>query len=259
MISGAGLAIGYLNQPELSATRFFELTLNGKLTRVYKTGDNARLLPSGHLEYLGRLDNQVKIRGHRIELGEVESQLLSCSGVKEAAVITYTRQNQTALSGYAVMESHAYFDAERLLNHLRTQLPAYMVPDSITQLTAMPLTVNGKLDSKALPLPQMSSSNQYAAPRTELEQTLCQIWQTTLELEQVGIHDNFYRLGGNSILAVQLVRNAHKWHQIAIPLSAIIANPSVAALAQYLDTIELSDITQSQDAPATTSSQVMEL
>ncbi|WP_462153637.1 amino acid adenylation domain-containing protein [Pseudoalteromonas piscicida] len=258
-ISGAGLAIGYLNQPELSATRFFELTLNGKLTRVYKTGDNARLLPSGHLEYLGRLDNQVKIRGHRIELGEVESQLLSCSGVKEAAVITYTRQNQTALSGYAVMESHACFDAEQLLNHLRTQLPAYMVPDSITQLTAMPLTVNGKLDSKALPLPQMSSSNQYAAPRTALEQTLCQIWQTTLELEQVGIHDNFYRLGGNSILAVQLVRNAHKWHQIAIPLSAIIANPSVAALAQYLDTIELGDITQSQDAPATTSSQVMEL
>ncbi|PCK30023.1 non-ribosomal peptide synthetase [Pseudoalteromonas piscicida] len=258
-IAGAGLAVGYLNQPKLTNQRFFTLTIDSQQIRVYKTGDKARQLPNGHLEYLGRLDNQIKIRGHRIELGEIESQLLQCEGVKEAAVITYERQQQTALSGYVVMENHAIFDDEYLLNQLRTHLPTYMVPDSITELSVMPLTVNGKLNHKALPLPQRNTPDTYTPPRTALEQTLCDVWQTTLELEQVGIHDNFYRLGGNSILAVQLVRNAQKWHQLAIPLSAIIACPSVAALAQYLNTMTLTEINATEDTSQPRSAQVMEL
>ncbi|KZN50394.1 non-ribosomal peptide synthetase [Pseudoalteromonas luteoviolacea] len=259
-VSGAGLAKGYLNQRELTHDRFLELSLNGQMVRAYKTGDKARLLPNGHLEYLGRLDNQIKIRGHRIELGEIESHLLNIEGVKEAAVITYTRQQQTALSGYVVMHPEALFDENDFLNQLKTHLPAYMVPDAICQQTSMPLTVNGKLDSKALPLPTLNQTKQFVAPTNEREALLCEIWQQTLGLEKVGIHDNFYRLGGNSILAVQLVRNAQKWHQLAIPLSAIIASPSVAALAQHLDTLDLIDICDSNsDEPSSASAQVMEL
>ncbi|WP_125721234.1 non-ribosomal peptide synthetase [Pseudoalteromonas rubra] len=257
-ITGAGLATGYLNRETLSAERFFTLTTGGRQCRVYRTGDKARLLPTGHLEYLGRLDDQVKIRGHRIELGEIEAQLLTFSEISKACVLTYDNQGQTALVGYIVTTGNTQ-DCEALRQRLGTRLPSYMIPDQLIALDALPLTVNGKLDKKALPAPSLTPQGGYVAPETPLQQQLCTLWQQVLGVSQVGIQDDFFQLGGNSILAVKLVREAQESLQLAIPLSALLSYPNIATLAEHLSSTQVNTIVRSQHATQTSAKQVMEL
>ncbi|MBF8739592.1 non-ribosomal peptide synthetase [Pseudomonas guariconensis] len=201
-IGGEGLARGYHDRPGLTAERFVADPF-GSGGRLYRTGDLVRRRADGALEYLGRIDQQVKIRGFRIELGEIEACLLAEPGVREAAVVA--RQGQ--LVGYVVADDEALLP--RLRERLQEQLPDYMVPARLMRLERMPLTPNRKLDRKALPEPELQA-REHVAPEGEVECTLAQIWQTVLNLPQVGAEDNFFELGGDSIVSVQVVARARE-------------------------------------------------
>ncbi|MCY9523581.1 amino acid adenylation domain-containing protein, partial [Paenibacillus apiarius] len=202
-ISGPGLARGYLNQPELTAERFVASPFAPD-ERLYRTGDLARWLPDGNLEYMGRMDGQVKIRGYRIEPGEIEAQLLQLTGVSKAVVAALPdASGSLQLCAYVV---GGELDFPQLRSLLSSALPAYMVPASFVQLEQLPLTANGKIDLKALPKPDAALAHApYAAPRTPVEQALVTVWQQVLGVPQVGIHDSFFDLGGDSIKAIQAV------------------------------------------------------
>uniref|UniRef100_UPI001E3ED566 amino acid adenylation domain-containing protein n=1 Tax=Xenorhabdus sp. PB30.3 TaxID=2788941 RepID=UPI001E3ED566 len=238
-IGGAGLARGYLNRPELTAERFIEnpfATEKNKeqgYTRLYKTGDLARWLPDGELEYLGRNDFQVKIRGYRIELGEIESALAAHPQVKQAVVIDRNYQGNTALIAYLVTENE--ISDEGLISHLSSYLPDYMLPASFTRIEAIPLTPNGKVDRRALPEPVFGHKEHYVAPRNALETQLCAIWQDILALERVGIDDNFFRLGGNSLSAIKLIAAIRRTLSTDISLAQLFERKTIAGLATQMD------------------------
>jgi amino acid adenylation domain-containing protein len=218
-IGGVGLARGYLNLPELTADKFIANPFQseddkklGKNARLYKTGDLARYLPDGNIEYIGRNDFQVKIRGFRIELGEIESKLLAYCGIKQAVVLAVEHKDNTGVAtgnkylvGYYVSETK--LDETSILVELANHLPDYMIPSVLVHLESLPLTINGKLDRKALPNPELTNSDTYVAPRNDLEAKVCGIYAEVLGLDvtQIGIKDDFFRLGGNSILAIKLV------------------------------------------------------
>ncbi len=239
-IGGAGLARGYLNRPELTAERFIEnpfATDKDKEqgdTRLYKTGDLARWLPDGELEYLGRNDFQVKIRGYRIELGEIESALVTHPQVKQAVVIDRDYQGNTALFAYLVIEGE--LSDEGLISHLSSYLPDYMLPASFIRIEAIPLTPNGKIDRRALPEPVFGHKKHYIAPRNALETQLCAIWQDVLALEQVSIDDNFFRLGGNSLTAIKLIAAIRRTLSTDISLAQLFELKTIAGLATQMDT-----------------------
>ncbi|MFH0344255.1 MAG: amino acid adenylation domain-containing protein, partial [Chromatiales bacterium] len=231
-IGGAGLARGYLNRPELTAENFIANPFGAG--RLYKTGDLARYLPDGNIEFLGRLDTQVKVRGFRIELGEIETVLNQHPGVKACAVLAREdAPGDKRLVAYVV--SHKAPVPGKLREFLREKLPEYMLPTSFITLDHLPLTPNGKLDRKALPAPEDSRRPDldalYVAPRTPTEETLAAIWAEVLKLDQVGIHDNFFDLGGHSLLAVQLISRVREQLDVDLPLRAIFEAPTVAALS----------------------------
>ncbi len=238
-IGGAGLARGYLNRPELTAERFIEnpfATDKNKeqgYTRLYKTGDLARWLPDGELEYLGRNDFQVKIRGYRIELGEIESALAAHPQVKQAVVIDREYQGNTALVAYLVIEGE--LSDEGLISHLSSRLPDYMLPASFTRIEAIPLTLNGKVDRQALPEPNWGNKDNYVAPRNALETQLCAIWQDVLELERVGIEDNFFRIGGNSLTAIKLIAAIRRTLSTDISLAQLFELKTIAGLTTQME------------------------
>ena len=215
-IGGAGLARGYLNNPKLTDERFIpnpfqteEEKQENKNSRLYKTGDLARWLPSGELEYIGRNDFQVKIRGFRIELGEIESVISEYKGVKQAVVLAKENKetNNKYLVAYYTSETKAKLNEDKIISYLATKLPDYMVPTAIVHLDKLPLTLNGKLDKKALPDPTLTNIDNYLAPRNEIESKLCNIFADVLGLKEdkVGINDDFFKLGGDSIVSIQLV------------------------------------------------------
>ncbi|AVC44606.1 hypothetical protein B4919_07355 [Francisella tularensis subsp. novicida] len=214
-IGGAGLARGYLNRPELTAERFIanpfatERDIANGYTRLYKTGDLVRWLEDGNIEYIGRNDDQVKIRGYRIELGEIESQLSKLEGIKQSCVLAKERNDNKYLVGYYVL-SRASLTQEEILKQLSKVLPGYMVPSVLVEIDSMPLTVNGKLDRKSLPEPEFINEDSYVAPTTELEEELSSIFAEVLGLERVGVTDDFFRIGGNSILAIKLSHRLSK-------------------------------------------------
>jgi len=233
-VSGVGLARGYWKRPELTAEKFVAHPyLPGE--RLYRTGDLARWLPNGQLEYLGRIDHQVKIRGHRIELGEIESVLLRHPDIKEAAVIAREDQaGQPYLCAYVVGQSA--LPPVALRAYLREALPQYMIPSYFMQLEKMPLTANDKIDGKALPKPDFSQSTgrEFVAPRSTLEQTLTVIFQEVLGIDRVGIHDHFFELGGHSLKAMALITRVHRDLHAELPLQVVFEQPTVAELAIYL-------------------------
>ncbi|MGF6440042.1 thioesterase domain-containing protein [Paraburkholderia youngii] len=218
-VGGAGVARGYLNRPELTAERFIGSPfVEGD--RLYRTGDLARYLPDGNLEFLGRNDDQVKIRGFRIEPGEIAARLIEHAWVRDAVVVAQQDgAGEKRLVAYVVCAPEAAsngLDGSELAGALRAQisahLPDYMVPAAFVRLAALPLTVNGKLDRKALPAPddEAYAHRAYEAPQGEVEITLAQIWAELLGVERVGRHDHFFALGGHSLLAVQLISRAQK-------------------------------------------------
>ncbi len=208
-IAGAGLARGYVDRPDLTAERFVPDHVSGRSgIRLYQTGDRARWRADGNVEYLGRFDNQVKIRGHRIELGEIEEVLTQDREVKQAVVVVREDEpGQKRLVAYVVLEQASEkLDLSRMRVYLQNRLPEYMVPGALVVLENMPLTANGKLDRKALPRPQnQGSRSSYVAPSNEIEFALCVVFEEIFKIPRVSIHDNFFSLGGDSILSLRAV------------------------------------------------------
>ncbi|WDE09241.1 non-ribosomal peptide synthetase [Thalassomonas viridans] len=242
-IGGAGLARGYLNREALTAERFIEHPqLN---VRLYRTGDLVRWRADNELEYLGRNDFQVKIRGYRIELGEIENLLGRLAGVKQAVVIDREEQGSTYLAAYLVFEEGREPAQADLRDHLAGSLPDYMVPTTFTALDSLPLSVNGKLDRRALPAPQRQSEGAYRAPKTGLQRQLCGIWQDLLGLEQVGIEDNFFRIGGDSIISIQLVSRLRR-AGLTVQVRDIFDAPTIAGLCRLLEQAQADGIAAEQ-------------
>ncbi len=235
-VGGGGVARGYLNRPELAAERFVPDPFGGVGARLYRTGDLARYLSDGTLEFLGRGDFQVKIRGFRIELGEIEARLREHTGVREAVVVARedTPGDKRLVAYYTSTEQHA--DASELRNHLLSVLPEYMGPGAYVQLEQLPLTLNGKLDRKALPAPDGAAYTirAYEPPVGEIEEALASIWCDLLQVERVGRHDNFFELGGHSLLAVRLLAHLKSMLGIKADLAAIFGWPTLSGFAQSL-------------------------
>ncbi|MBW4625285.1 MAG: amino acid adenylation domain-containing protein [Brasilonema octagenarum HA4186-MV1] len=244
-IGGACLARGYLNRSELTAQRFIPnpfaqtgLIASNSGSRLYKTGDKARYLSDGNIEFLGRVDHQVKVRGFRIELGEIESILCQHPEVQQAAVTAWEKElSNQYLVGYIVPKHKQTLSVSELYRFLRQKLPEYMVPSTFVMLKALPLTPNGKVNRNALPEPddhRPELEATYEPPRTEVEQTIANIWQQMLHVEKVGIHDNFFDLGGHSLLLVQIHAKLREVLNTNISIVNLFEYPTINSLAKYL-------------------------
>ncbi|MNK79818.1 Linear gramicidin synthase subunit B [compost metagenome] len=248
-VAGTGVGRGYVSDPLRTAPVFVPNPFGAPGERLYRTGDLARRRSDGVLEYVGRVDHQVKIRGYRIELGEIEARLHGQPEVRDGAVAVQEGVNGKHLVGYLVAADSALNPSERLeriKQRLRAELPEYMVPLHWLWLEQMPLNANGKLDRKALPELEIGllQSQDYLAPRNDLEQTLADIWAEVLKVEKVGVRDNFFELGGHSLLATQIASRVQKTLQRDVPLRAMFECSTVEELAEYVDGLAASDITE---------------
>ncbi|WP_053147013.1 non-ribosomal peptide synthase/polyketide synthase [Pseudomonas sp. P97.38] len=227
-IGGVGVARGYLKRPDLTEERFLASPfIDGD--RLYRTGDRCRFLADGNIEYLGRLDHQVKLRGQRIELGEIDAALLAQDGVRDAATVLLDQRLVSFWCGDA--------DEAALRSALGASLPAHMLPGLFVQLERLPLNSNGKLDRKALaalPLPQSQRERPHTAPRNTTEAVLCEVFSEVLACDCVSVDDHFFQLGGHSLLATRLVSRVRERLGVALPLALVFAQPTVAALAEHL-------------------------
>lgn len=245
-VGGLGVARGYLNRPELTEERFVENPyIPGE--RIYRSGDLARMLPNGEMEYLGRIDHQVKIRGFRIELGEIESRLLSHPDIKEATVLgREDGDSMKYLCAYIVQVNEVTI--ADLRNYLLETLPDYMVPAYFIILDQMPITSNGKIDRKALLQMQVSvkvDETEYVAPQSEAEEKLAQIWAEVLEVEQVGLNDNFFSLGGDSIKAIQILSKAND-QDIRLTVKEIFNYQTIREIMNNVDYNRKNEISQEE-------------
>jgi hypothetical protein len=217
---------------------------------MYRTGDLVRQRADGELEYVGRMDQQVKVRGYRIELGEIEAVLSRHEAVQEAVVVARTEAGgEQRLAGYVVPQTTGdetgTVATSELRAYLRERLPEYMVPQTLVLLAELPLTPNGKIDRKALPAPEGPGSQEtltYVAPRTELEQQIAGIWQTVLGVEKVGMHDNFFDLGGHSILLIEASSKLRLALQRELSVVDMFRHPTVSAMAEFLGAAQPQDI-----------------
>jgi amino acid adenylation domain-containing protein len=224
------VARGYLGRPELTAERFLPDRFSGEAgSRLYRSGDRVRWLPTGELEYLGRTDAQVKVRGFRIEPGEVEAALRDAEGIADAVVLVRDER----LVAYVTAEPGRTVSAAEARSWLKERLPGYMVPSAVVVLESIPLTANLKVDYRALPAPGSSVGGEdaYVAPRTETERVLAAIWGEVLRVERVGAEDDFFELGGHSLLATRVVSRVRRAFGVELPLRALFESPSVAGLA----------------------------
>ncbi|MGA9379142.1 MAG: amino acid adenylation domain-containing protein, partial [Phormidium sp.] len=255
-IAGVGLARGYLHRPDLTAEKFIEVDLFGKTERIYKTGDLAKWNYEGNLEYLGRIDDQIKLRGFRVELGEIEAILLQHQSVKEAVVILYETDSNPRLVAYITTEDKSSNLGNQIKEYLKARLPNYMVPAQIMVLDKLPITANGKLDRKSLPTPETNTTNNFEMPVTPTEELLATLWQdllkvgvglannsvtATKELKQnspvqsVSRQDNFFELGGHSLLATQLVTRIRDSFAVEIPVRKVFEQSILFELAREID------------------------
>ena len=240
-IAGEGVARGYLNMPEETASRFVinpfatEEDKAKGLTRMYKTGDKARWLPDGNLEFLGRNDGQVKIRGHRIELSEIESVLGEIDSVSQAVVIDFFHDNQVYLAAYLIGAEGYSLDAEKIDSELRQLLPDYMLPATYIEIESIPLTINGKLNKPQLPTPTLDSSATYVGPRNDLEQRLCEVWEKVLNRSEIGVFDNYFNIGGNSLKAMKIATLSKEMAGVEVPLEVLLKHATVAGIAKALE------------------------
>jgi acyl carrier protein len=247
-IGGAGVARGYLNRPELTAERFLSDPFSAdRQTRMYRTGDLGRWRSDGSIEYLGRNDHQVKIRGFRIELGEIEAQLLQHPQVKEAVVIAREDvPGDKRLVAYVVPEYPTAIietatSVEALRAHLKCILPDYMVPDAVVMLERYPLTPNGKVDRRSLPVPEFGAyvNREYEAPQGHVEEILVEIWQELLRVERVGRQDNFFELGGHSLNGVKLIAKVADQLMVSLSAVTVFQYPTIKQMAKIVESLRL--------------------
>ncbi|WP_293118322.1 non-ribosomal peptide synthetase [Moorena sp. SIO4G3] len=237
-IGGAGLARGYLNRPELTQEKFISNLFSADLdSRLYKTGDKARYLSDGNIEFLGRIDNQVKIRGFRIELGEIEAVLGQHPAVRETVVVARKDADQKRLVAYIVSEQKEELTSSQLRQFLKQKLPDYMIPSGFIFLDKLPLTPNGKVDRRALP--ELDTSNRpqdagFVSPRNSRELQLSQIWSDLLNVNPVGVKNNFFDLGGHSLLAVRLMARIKQQFGTDLPLATLFTEPTIENQASLL-------------------------
>ncbi|MCH5454748.1 amino acid adenylation domain-containing protein, partial [Bacillus toyonensis] len=234
-IAGEGLANGYLKQLELTEEKFVSNPFDPD-KKMYKTGDLARILPDGNIEYMGRMDYQLKIKGYRVEIGEIESYLHQYEGIKQALVtMNEDSKGNKYLCAYLVMTG--YLNEKDLKEYLTLKLPEYMVPSYFMTLDNFPLNSSGKVDRKSLPLPVIKEEviDTYEGPRNEIEKNLVQVWQDVLGIEQVSIHDNFFALGGDSIKAIQVTSRLQKYH-LKVAIKDIFKYSTIAQLSQQAKT-----------------------
>ncbi|MBI3415937.1 MAG: amino acid adenylation domain-containing protein, partial [Verrucomicrobia bacterium] len=238
-ISGAGVASGYLNQPEQTTERFLRNPfVSDSEVRMYRTGDLARYLPDGSVEFLGRIDHQVKIRGFRVELAEIEAVLGRNPALQQTIVTAHAdKSGDKKLVAYYVVAQGKKTSAEELRNYLKEQLPDYMVPAVLIPLEALPLTPNGKIDRRALPDPETTPAAKekvYVAPTNPTEEKLAAIWREVLKVERVGIQDDFFELGGHSLLATQVIVRIRSAFEIQLPLRVIFESPTLVKLSAVI-------------------------
>jgi acyl-coenzyme A synthetase/AMP-(fatty) acid ligase len=237
-VGGAGVARGYLNRPELTRERFLEDPFSREPgAKLYRSGDLARRTWSGELEYLGRIDQQVKIRGFRVELGEIESALNRHSGIRESVVLAQETENADKRLVAYFVPVQAVPETAELREHLRRFLPEYMVPSVFMGLAALPLTANGKVDRRALPAPalQLPSGGAHSVPpRNPAERLIADIWCKVLEREAVGVEENFFHLGGHSLLGTQVISRISAALHLELSVGLIFESPTVAALAESI-------------------------
>lgn len=235
-IAGAGLARGYLNNEELTNQKFINYPVADTQVRMYATGDLVKSLHGGAIEFIGRVDDQVKIRGYRVELGEVENILRQCPGVALCAV-TAKEDKGGVKKLVAYVTASKNITTTEVDQYLQEALPDYMVPSAFVLLDEMPLMINGKIDKKALPDPDMQQNATvgFVAPETEAEQKMAAIWCEILEEEAIGVHDDFFAFGGHSLLAVRLISAIRKAFQIEIPISHVFDFPTVASLSKQIE------------------------
>ncbi|MDB5116002.1 MAG: amino acid adenylation domain protein [Mucilaginibacter sp.] len=232
-IGGIQVARGYFNQLLLTEKNFLKSPFKDG-ERIYKTGDLAKQLPDGNIAFLGRIDDQVKIRGYRIELAEVENTLRSAPAVKQCVVVANDDNNGKRLVAYIVADG--VFNKQNITTYLLSQLPEYMVPQLFVELNSLPLTANGKIDKKALPAPDASEqlANIYVAPRHETEKKIAAVWKSLLNVKRVGVEDDFFELGGNSLLAQKLIALL-KEHGLALPVAKLYQYATIGGIAAFLD------------------------
>jgi non-ribosomal peptide synthetase component F len=242
-IGGAGVTAGYLDRPELTAERFVEHSIAGMPPiRLYHTGDLARYLPDGNIEFLGRIDHQVKIRGFRVELAEIETVLNQHVEVREAVVVAREDvPGDKRLAAYVVPVQGQSPAPGELRSYLQAKLPDYMVPFAYVSMEALPLTPNGKVDRQRLPAPGAigldADETPFLAPRTRTEETVAGIWAQVLGQERVGIHDNFFDLGGHSLSVTRVVSRLRDAFQIDLPLSKLFELPTLSELSKHIDMV----------------------
>jgi amino acid adenylation domain-containing protein/non-ribosomal peptide synthase protein (TIGR01720 family) len=237
-LGGEGLARGYLHRGPLTSERFVADPFGEPGARLYRTGDLVRWTAEGQLEYLGRMDHQVKIRGLRIEPGEIEARLLALPSVREAVVVATPEAQGARLVAYVSPRPGAVLEAGALRTALAAVLPDYMVPTAIELLDALPLNANGKVDRRALPAPRLEAAPAWEAPQGETEQALAAVWADVLGLEQVGRQDNFFELGGDSILSLQIVSRARR-HGLKVSPRQLFERQTIAALATVVQRVDL--------------------
>jgi aryl carrier-like protein len=232
-ISGDGLARGYLNRAELTAEKFVENPFKSGET-MYRTGDVARWLPDGNIEFLGRLDHQVKVRGFRIELGEIESRLLKHPQIKETVVVAKEDpQGSKYLCAYFVNKGEV--TSTGLREHLAKELPDYMIPSYFIPMEKLPLTSNGKINRQALPEPDGSihTGVEYVAPENQREEALVKSWQQALKVDRIGTRDNFFSLGGDSIKAIQVLARLNNYG-FKLEIKELFKHPTIKELSNYV-------------------------
>jgi len=241
-IGGVGVARGYFNSPAHTAEKFIPNPFSREPgTRLFKTGDLARIHHNGKLELLGRADNQIKLRGLRIEPAEIEAALLSHHSVREAAVVARDEGGDRRLVAYLV--GAPVPNTSALREHLRRALPEYLVPSAFVALDSLPLTPNGKVDRRALPAPPRErNGNEYVAPRTETERALAEVWEEILRVDRAGVEDNFFDLGGHSLIATQLLWRIREVFDVELPMRTLFERPTISALAERIEVYEEGEI-----------------